>query len=30
MDGKVEDVLEEPLAPSDPFDDGEDCDACAI
>ena len=30
MDGKVEDVLEEPLAQSDPFDDGEDCDACAI
>ena len=31
MDGKVEDVLEEPL-PSDPFksDSEEDCDACAI
>jgi len=31
MDGKVEDVIEEPL-PSDPFDSDseEDCDACAI
>ncbi|MAB54355.1 MAG: ribonucleoside-diphosphate reductase subunit alpha [Synechococcus sp. CPC35] len=30
MDGKVEDVIQEPL-PQDPFDDdGEDCDACAI
>ena len=31
MDGKVEDVMEEPL-PSDPFDSDseEDCDACAI
>jgi ribonucleoside-diphosphate reductase alpha chain len=31
MDGKVEDVMEEPL-PSDPFnsDSEEDCDACAI
>ena len=30
MDGKVEDVIQEPLA-QDPFDDdGEDCDACAI
>ena len=30
MDGKVEDVIQEPLE-QDPFDDdGEDCDACAI
>ena len=30
MDGKVEDVIQEPL-PQDPFDDdGEDCDDCAI
>ena len=30
MDGKVEDVIQEPLQ-QDPFDDeGEDCDACAI
>ena len=31
MDGKVEDVVEEPLAQSDPFTNSEeDCDACAI
>ena len=31
MDGKVEDVVEAPLAQSDPFTDSEeDCDACAI
>ena len=29
MDGKVEDVIQEPLE-QDPFDEGEDCDACAI
>lgn len=30
MDGKVEDVVEEPLAQSDFTESEDDCDACAI